>query len=160
MSVNRELAHILVLPEDDANRQLANGFVLNIATAQIQVLREVGGWARVRDRFASDHVDSMRKYPGRYMVLLIDFDGYIQRLQEMKAVIPQDLANRVFIFGARSEPEDLKRARLGTYETIGKAMAEDCRNGTQEMWAHNLLEHNQGELARMRNAACGILFGA
>jgi hypothetical protein len=44
MSVNKYQPHILVLPEDDANRQLANGFVLDqsVATRNIQVLEEVG----------------------------------------------------------------------------------------------------------------------
>jgi hypothetical protein len=29
MSVNKYLPHVLVLPEDDANRQMANGFFLD-----------------------------------------------------------------------------------------------------------------------------------
>jgi hypothetical protein len=29
MSVNKYHPHVLVLPEDDANRQLANGFLLD-----------------------------------------------------------------------------------------------------------------------------------
>jgi len=33
MSVNGHLPHVLVLPEDDANRQLANGFVLDLDQA-------------------------------------------------------------------------------------------------------------------------------
>lgn len=31
MSVNKERPHVLILPEDDANRQLANGFQLDFA---------------------------------------------------------------------------------------------------------------------------------
>ena len=58
MSVNKYLPHVLVLPEDDANRQLANGFLLDRAlmTRSIQVLAEAGGWTAVLDRFKSDHV--------------------------------------------------------------------------------------------------------
>lgn len=46
MSVNRHLPHVLVLPEDDANRQIANGFLLHhaIGNRKIQVLEEAGGW--------------------------------------------------------------------------------------------------------------------
>ena len=40
MSVNKYLPHVLVLPEDDANRQLANGFLLdpNLLDRRIQLL--------------------------------------------------------------------------------------------------------------------------
>ena len=77
MSVNRYLPHVLVLPEDDANRQLANGFLLDqyVSTHKIQVLPEVGGWTQVLELFLSDHVVEMDRYRGRFMVLLIDFDG-------------------------------------------------------------------------------------
>jgi hypothetical protein len=35
MSVNRNRPHVFVLPEDDANLQLATGFVLEFPTRQI-----------------------------------------------------------------------------------------------------------------------------
>jgi hypothetical protein len=160
MSVNKYLPHVLVLPEDDANRQLANGFLLNIVTRQVQALVEVGGWAQVRDRFVSDHIDGMRKYSDRFVVLLIDFDGHLNRLKTMKAAIPDDLLDRVFILGTLSEPELLRQAGLGSYEVIGKGMADDCRGGTQAIWSHDLLRHNEGELARLRVAACDVFFGS
>jgi hypothetical protein len=82
---------VLVLPEDDANRQLANGFLLNLDTAvltRIQVLEEVGGWREVLDHFDSDHKADMNRYANRFMVLLIDFDDRVERLQDAKARIP------------------------------------------------------------------------
>jgi hypothetical protein len=82
MSVNKYLPHVLVLPEDDANRQLANGF----------------------------HVSGMRKYTDRFMVLLIDFDDHLNRLKTMKDSIPEDLLDRVFILGTLSKPEALRQA--------------------------------------------------
>src|SRR6266446_4880248 len=105
MSVNKYQPHVLVLPEDDANRQLANGFLLDqyLLTRRIQVLEEVGDWTQVLERFLSDHVVGMNCYPGRFMVLLIDFDGRIDRLQDVKARIPEHLTDRVFILGAFSE---------------------------------------------------------
>jgi len=48
MRVNKFVEHILVLPEDDANRQIVNGFILNLsvnATA-IQVLPIANGWKK------------------------------------------------------------------------------------------------------------------
>jgi hypothetical protein len=162
MSVNRyRPIHVLVLPEDDANRQLANGFLLNLDAAvltRIQVLEEVGGWREVLDHFESDHRAEMARYSNRSMVLLIDFDGREDRLQDAKTGIPIHLAERVFILGALSEPEDLKRAGLGMYEDIGSAMARDCRDETETTWGHDLLRHNADELARLREQVRPILF--
>lgn len=159
MSVNKHLRHVFVLPEDDANRQLATGFHLDVDVArQLQVLTEAGGWTHVRNLFVSDHTDEMRRYAERLMVLLVDFDNDVDRLQKMKAVVPPDLADRVFVLGALDEPEALRRAGLGSYEAIGKAMAADCRSGTRKIWAHELLKHNLDEVGRFSHAGCGFLF--
>jgi hypothetical protein len=158
MSVNRYRPHLFVLPEDDANRQLANGFLLSISTRQMQVLTEAGGWTHVRDRFASGHIANMRKYTDCFMLLLVDFDNDTNRLREVMSAIPADLSDRVFVLGALTEPEDL-RAELGTYETIGQTMASDCRDATQTIWLHKLLKHNEPELGRLRTAVWDLLFG-
>lgn len=159
--VNRFLPHVLVLPEDDANRQIANGFVLSLDSSvfnKIQVLEEVGGWGQVLDRFESDHVGGMDRYAGRHLVLLIDFDGDRERLRTAKDRIPEHLVDRVFVLGALSEPEALKGAGLGHYETIGGEMAKDCRQGTDVIWNHALLRHNASEIERLRQHVRPILF--
>ncbi len=76
MSINKYKSHIFVLPEDDANRQIANGFLLtlNLNTRAIQIQPSVGGWKKVVEKFKSDHISGMLKYPKRMNVLLIDFD--------------------------------------------------------------------------------------
>lgn len=158
--VNRQQPHVFVLPEDDANRQLANGFRLDpcLLIRRIQVLAVAGGWIKTLDRFKSDHINGMDRYPDRFMVLLIDFDDDADRLNHAKAEIPDRLADRVFILGVLSEPEALKKASLGSYETIGLAMAKDCREGTDATWRHALLRHNASELDRLREHIRPILF--
>jgi hypothetical protein len=161
MSVNKRQPHIFVLPEDGANRQLARGFQLEVdwtGQRQMQVLEEAGGWMAVLERFDSDHVDGMKSNAQRFMVLLIDLDGKQARLQDVKGKIPVHLTDRVFVLGTLSEPEALKSAGLGTYEMIGKAMAQNCREETDTIWGHDLLRHNAGELARMRERVRPILF--
>ena len=51
MSVNVFQPHLMVLPEDDANRQIVNGFLLDPSLNQraIQPLPIDGGWSKVRD---------------------------------------------------------------------------------------------------------------
>jgi hypothetical protein len=157
MSVNQYLPHVLVLPEDDANSQLANGFTLDVSTRQIQVLEPAGGWMKVLECFESDHVRAMQSCTPRYMVLLIDFDGVPGRLNVAKNFIPDHLTDRVFVLGVWTEPEKL-RADLGSYETIGMALAKDCREETDTTWGHDLLRHNAAEIDRLRDRVRPFLF--
>jgi hypothetical protein len=160
---NRFQPHILVLPEDDANSQLANGFLLDLhqaALRRIQVLPEAGGWIAVLDRFESDHVADMDRYTKGFMVLLIDFDGDEERGAYARSKIPERLSDRVFILGARTDPESVKKAGLGSYESIGRALAEDCREGTDRTWGHELLRHNANEIDRLRQYVRSILFSS
>ena len=152
--------HVAVLPEDDANRQLIVGFLLDpyLSPHRVKVLRVAGGWRKVLERFQANHLAEMRKNQNRFMILLIDFDKREDRFAEAKAVIPKDLEERVFILGAWSEPEDLRKDGLGTYETIGQALAKDCREGTDTTWNHPLLQHNASELVRLRRHVRPILF--
>ena len=157
---NRFQPHILVLPEDRANSQLANGFLLDLHSAalrRIQVLEEVGGWRVVLDQFEAEHVAAMERYTERYMILLIDFDRDEGRMEYAKGRIPEHLRDRVFILGTWIDPETLRR-NLGSYETIGNALAEDCRGETDHTWGHELLRHNADEINRLREYIRPILF--
>ncbi len=160
MSVNQNRPHVLVLPEDDANRQLAKGFQLQVPPnrqRQMQVLPVAGGWTGVLKLFQSVHIGEMERNSHRFMVLLIDFDGRRDRLGDARARIPNHLSDRVFILGAWTKPEDLKKA-LGPYETIGLGMAVDCREETNTTWGHPLFQHNASELDRLRRQVRPILF--
>lgn len=159
MSLNRFLPHVMVLPEDDANRELVVGFLLHSSLSrQMDCLNIAGGWIKVLDRFQSYEIAGMRKYPNRFMVLLFDFDNTPNRIDLAKSKIPLDLIDRVFVLGSMSDPESLKRTGLGNFEEIGLALAKDCREGTDTVWNHDLLRHNAAELARLRAYVRPILF--
>jgi len=93
MSGNRSLPHVKVLPEDDANRQLAVGFLQYpfLLARNIQVLRVARGWHRVLGLFESVHAIEMDRHPDRLMVLLIDFDGDFDRLGQINCQAPRPL---------------------------------------------------------------------
>lgn len=150
MRINRYVPHLLVLPEDDPNRQIANGFSLSskLDSRRLQVLPVAGGWRKVIAEFENNHVSAMQKFPETRLILLIDFDDRENRLSYVKRKIPDDLEQRVFILGVQSEPENLKRDTKKTFEQIGKSLAQDCINNTNELWGHDLLKHNQAELER------------
>jgi hypothetical protein len=160
MAVNRYRPHVYVLPEDDANGQIANGFLLDphVMLRNIQVLEEAGGWENALAKLNSDYACPMEQYPLGFMVLLIDFDGRGTRFVEARDRVPAALKDRAFIVGALTRPEEL-RAELGTYETIGKALAKDCRENTDTTWGSALLRHNEPELRRLRRQVVPILFG-
>lgn len=162
MSANKYKPHLLVLPEDDANRQMANGFLLdpNLNDRVIQILPPAGGWRKVVESFVQDHVNKMRQLLYRRIVLLIDFDQRENRLDYVKSQIPDDLRERVFVLGIQSEPERMKRkiAGLNTFEDIGQAIGRDCHNSTYRIWQDSLLKHNWGEVERMISSVKPILF--
>jgi hypothetical protein len=157
-----------VLPEDDANRQIINGFILNsnVNKTAIQVLPIANGWKKVVDKFKNDHVSEMGKLPKRMIVLVIDFDDYKEadglsyenRLIYIKSQVPEDLQERVFILGSRTAPEKLKNDMKKSFEDIGEALAKDCVENMNETWEHHLLRHNENELKRISIAVKQFLF--
>lgn len=159
MTTNKYCPHVLVLVEDDANRQNANGFYLEIThTRRLQIMPELGGWSNVIEAFLKDYVKSLGNFPHRRVVLLIDFDGDLDRRRPIMLKIPTEFHNRVFLIGTQSEPEELRREGLGNFENIGKKLAYDCRNDIYETWAHSLLSHNENEILRLRTQIRNILF--
>ncbi|HZS47196.1 MAG TPA: hypothetical protein VFC63_19135 [Blastocatellia bacterium] len=164
MSVNKNQKHVQILPEDEANRQIARGFILQLDSEyqrQIQMLPVAGGWKRVLEEFNSLHAKEMDRYDKRYMILLIDFDDKIEERRKVaESYIQRHLADRVFVIGARNEPERLKSSFRCSYSEIGLRLANECREDkeTELGWAHDLIDHNKSELLRMRQYVRLILF--
>lgn len=160
MSSNKYKPHIIVLPEDEANRQIALGFELHqhLNPRVIQILPVIGGWSKVVDEFITVYVPSMREYKERRIVLLIDFDEQNGRLDLIKEQVPLEIQDRVFILGVFSEPEALKREVGKNLEEIGKALADDCKDQTEILWGHELLKHNKAELDRVNQLFRQYLF--
>lgn len=158
MSVNKYLPHVVIIPEDDANRQISIGFALKCVSKQLKTENSAGGWRRAVDYFLDEYAATMRMFTGRFVVLLIDCDGNPKRIADIRGMLPDDIANRVFVLGCLDEPERLRSAGLGTFEEIGMRIADDCREGVMGHWDHDFLRHNLAELNNLRDLACGILW--
>jgi hypothetical protein len=159
MSVNKYRSHILVLPEDEATRQMANGFYQKIPDQRYtQILPVAGGCDHVVDCFKSNYMPSMNTYPYRYFVLVIDFDKRPSRLQHIKNQIDPSILARVFILGAFLEAEDLRRNVGENLETIGQLLAEDCQNQTMNIWRNELFEPLQDEIERAKKTLRPLIF--
>lgn len=165
MSVNKHKRHLYVIPEDDDNRELANGFINNLFVndCQAQVLPVAGGWPSVLDKFKTKYIPHLKNYLDGHLVLLIDFDQIVQeRRAKFLAEIPSELRDRVFVIGVWDEPKDLKQAinYSKNYEEIGSALADDCYSNTTYMWGHAHLIHNDLERLRLMKAVKSILFSS
>lgn len=134
--MNKYKPHLLVLPEDQANNDILNGFLLHDAldSRAIQPLPLGGGWPNVRRKFISEYAETMRNHPNRHVVLLVDFDKHDDRYAKMMEGVPDDVADRVFVIGVWSEPEDLPRQELGTREELGLKLAQDCFDNSRLVW--------------------------
>jgi hypothetical protein len=159
--MNRYADHLYIIPEDDCDRQLADGFVLHdqVNSPRIQVMPPAGGWGDVIKKFQTEYVKHLRQYPHGRVVMLIDFDGeYSNRRAHFDNEIPADLKNRVFVVGARLTPEELKQALGKSFEEIGKSLADACFKGVDGDWGHDHLKHNDPDRNRLFLSVKSFLF--
>lgn len=161
MAINKHRPHVCVVPEDDANRQLANGFVLEnfVKDNCIEIKPSCGGWSKVLDFFKDVEIQYLREYKLRHLVLLIDFDGKFQhRFQHFKNHFPPDVADRVYVIGTSDEPEGLRKSVGRSLEDIGEQLANDCGHNVDGLWCHDMVIHNHWERLRLMASVKGFLF--
>ena len=159
--VNKYQPHVLVLPEDQANIEIANGFLLtpSLKARNLRVLPCCHGWLKVLEGFVAQ-ISEMEKLPNRRMILLIDFDQeFAIRSHYVFDKIPNNLRSRVFVLGTADEPEKPRTALGKSMESIGKDLGDACANRlTDGLWQHRHLQHNQPELERLLVEVRPILF--
>jgi hypothetical protein len=159
--MNKFHPHVYVIPEDRADAQLANGFVNHhaVRSARMQVMPEAGGWRNVLKEFRDEYVGTLRAYPQAHVVMLIDFDGHFdQRRREFDEAIPVDLKMRVFVLGPKHTPQVLKGAIKEDFESIGRALANDCDANSTLLWGHEQLVHNDPDRLRLTQIVRPFLF--
>ena len=110
--MNKYAPHVFVIPEDDADRQLADGFVFHheVMNNRIKVMPPAGGWPNVLKTFQDEYIRWLMNYHHGRVVMLIDFDGNVdQRRTLFEQAIPDELKERVFVVGTKDKPEILKK---------------------------------------------------
>ncbi len=160
MSANNYRPHLLVLPEDDANRQMLVGFrnYRAVNSRQMPIQNVAKGWRKALETILEEHLNLMRIYPNRHVLLVIDFDNQLNRRDDIVSRIPQDLQGRFYIIGCSDEPERLF-ASLGTRpEALGEMLAADCDHDTNGTWSHEMLVHNASEIERLQINVKPFLF--
>ena len=162
MSVNLALPHLIVIPEDNANREIANGFRLIIEKNDRQFLmkKPARGWPNGRYELValSDSTGHLQKYKSSHAALIVDFDGKRERGSEIKQLVSEEVIDRVFVIGVLSEPEKLRNATGMKFEQLGIQIAEGCKDSSINFWQHDLLAHNIEEIRRLSGAVRDIFF--
>lgn len=163
MSPNRYQDHIIILPEDEADRQIANGFCssyhLGNANRHVKVVNEAGGWFKAQALLEQTYVPYLKNHEKSRVVLVIDFDSNPDRRTDVLRNVPEELQARVFVIGSLTDPEQLKSSLNKTLEEIGIAIADQCaRETTDSLWNTDLLSHNLEEINRLSNEIRGLLF--
>jgi len=159
--MNKYAPHVYVIPEDRADEQIADGFVLHhrVKTPRIKVMPPAGGWPEVLKTFEVEYISVLRDYPQAHVILLIDFDDRIdERREKFARAIPTDIQARVFVIGPKNTPEELKREMNEGVEAVGTKLASDCDAGTVEYWGHDQLQHNDSERQRLVQTVRPFLF--
>ncbi len=167
--INLHRDHLLVLPEDDANRQFLTGLDFNprIDPTRMHVLDPAGGWTDVLDAINREAKKNRIHQLGnrcQHLLLLIDFDDAVaarqQRYATLKSKLPPGCADRVYLLGSWKTPEKFKAAcnyRDPLYK-LGLALSSDCPPGANGLWTHAHLQHNAAELARLAAQVPPFLF--
>lgn len=159
--MNKYVPHVYVIPEDDANRQIADGFVLHpgVKETRIQVVPPAGGWPKVLKTFQDEYLSKLRDCQNTHVVMVVDFDDQVEKRQaDFEQAIPAEFKTRVFVIGSKRTPETLKRDTKKSFEEIGKSLADDCDEDTAGFWEHEQLRHNDKDRKRLKETVMPFLF--
>lgn len=161
MAVNHYKPHVVVLVEDRANADIANGFLLEIGHRQrnVEVSRPCGGWLEVLKELERQF-EKLDRFPARRIVLVLDFDDQVEnRTSLIRKKVPEQYRSRIFLLGCRFEPERLRTALGLSLERIGSTLSRECSDDElpEALWLHDHLSHNDGERRRLRAEVADFL---
>jgi len=156
--VSRQQPHVRILPENRANAEIATEFLVECGSPrQMQILPEAGGRDKVIAAFGSEYTRVMKRDSQGLMILLIDLDDN-EDFQRYSHQVPEDPAERVFVVGAKPDPEGLRAKTQLKFAQLGERLARECESDKCVLWEHESLQHNLAELKRLREHIRPILF--
>jgi hypothetical protein len=151
-----------VISEDNANREIANGFRLVVEknARQFWINKSARGWLNGRQELVamSESTGHLQKYKSSNAALIVDFDGKRERGSEIKQMVAEGVRDRVFVIGVLTEPEKLRNVTGMKFEQLGSQIGEGCKGSSIGFWQHDLLVHNIEEIRRLSGAVRDIFF--
>ena len=166
--MNKYKPNLQILCEDRINQDIARGFILGFYNdfknpASIEVCRELArGWCKAVNSLHEEWVQKLQDNENLFLLVLIDSDGKLNRILEIKSRLPKNLINRIFIIGCLNEPEELKKQAVSfikadnpkekqSNEAVGKILFKHCKDKfTNNLWNSCELEHNFDEIIRLK----------
>lgn len=150
---NKFRDHLVIVPEDQKNNDLINGFVnaTSIASHAFQIQRIARGWINAVDSLQDMKLVSL---PLRRVLLVIDFDEKPESRndqvhEKLSKFLTQNEYERVYLLGTRSEPEDFRSTLKMSPEQVGAQLYLDCKTPQPGLWGHALFAHNLKTRARL-----------
>ena len=125
MSCNNDKPHLHIYSEDAATHDVADGFIHLFPgrkQRQIQVFT-CSGYPNVKQKVEADA--KLMLYPERMILCVIDFDGNLGRIDELKNLVASNIQNRVYVIGCVDEVETAKQTLgfQGHNDDFGKRLA-------------------------------------
>lgn len=170
MSINRQQKHVIFFGEDEATRNLAQGFIEgeNINELRCDVWHTFGtGWKSTTEAM---ELVGMSRYPLTHLILVIDLDRQEKHhIEDLKQEIDQtSFSDRVYVIGGSKDVQALQRAFTAA-NSIGKISAQDTgreianqcfkdESCVEGVWCDPALEHNRTELERICRNLKDIIF--
>ncbi len=148
MSVNLFKPHLVILPEDEKNRDIALAVQRHLPRAfanQIKIENPLRGWLKTLD--AIDLVYQPNK-DEQYIVAVIDFDDNLEERHQMIAKRFEENGynkGHVFVIGAKSEAENVWQMPILQDKTL-RLENEDYLKFTDRFWTSDQLVHNRATL--------------
>lgn len=162
MALNKHVPSLVILPEDDANRQILNGFIrhLRVNDKTVSVLPPAGGWTKV---LSGERIEGLlnrlKQFDKMRLLLVIDFDRQFEsRYEIFKDRVGEALFQRTYLLGTLSDPESLKKSFGQAFEKIGESLAEKCDENDFSLWENEFLRHNLDEVRRLSMDVKPFLF--
>lgn len=170
MSINRQQEHVIFFGEDEATRDLAQGFVesAKINELRCDVWHTFGtGWQSTVEAI---ELVNMVRYPLTRLVLVIDLDRKgVHHIDKIKREIAESpFKDRVYVIGGAKDVQALQRAFVAansigkmSEQDTGRKIADECfkdESCIEGVWANPELVGNVAELVRLCRDAKDIIF--
>ncbi len=160
MGLNKHKPGLYVIPEDDADRQIANGFLEDFRVQNaFQVMPPAQGREKVLSQIIEVYVPILQKYKQLKVIGVLDFDGRKDRYEQKLQEIPNGVRERVFLLGTLNNPEKLKASAGLHFESLGEKLAQECCDANFELWNNEQLVFLKDEVLRAKEELWTVLFG-
>lgn len=126
--MNKYKDTLIILAEDEALHAVVNGYLIHASVNQraCHLEKYERGWVHVKERIP-DYKKELKRYTSLRVLFVIDFDDNESRLQEFRDEFGDELQDRMFVLGPKSNVEKLKKClEASSFEDVGKQLAEGC----------------------------------